>query len=166
MYHHLLVPTDGSAPSARCLSHAVALARALEARITVFHARRSANAQTAVLPYGLEAVAFDAELTARFEESRRQQADQLLAAAVAEANAGGVDAEPESVAADCVWRAILEAAERRGCDLIMMASHGRSGLAALLVGSETLRVLSHSPVPVLVDRPPAAASERGEEMPV
>ncbi len=59
MDHHLLVPTDGSPPSSRCLTHAVALAKALKARITVFHALERRDALSGVVPYGLEAVAFD-----------------------------------------------------------------------------------------------------------
>lgn len=152
MYRHLLVPTDGTAPSRSCLNHAVELARAVGARITVFYARESPYSHTAVLPYGLEAVAFDAELTARFEASSQEHANRLLADAVSIAEASGVVAAGDSVEAVTVWRAILDAASRHGCDLIMMASHGRAGLAGLLLGSETLRVLTHSAIPVLVDR--------------
>lgn len=166
MYHHLLVPTDGTSQSSRCISHAVALAQAIGARITVFHVRESPYSHTAVLPYGLEAVAFDADLTARFEESQRQQADRLLTEASAIARAADVPVESESVEADCVWRAILAAADRHRCDLIMMASHGRAGLAALLVGSETLRVLTHSRIPVLVDRPGQPPAPATGEVPV
>ena len=167
MVQHLLVPTDGSAQSQRCVSHAVELARALGARITVFHARESPYAHTAVPPYGLEVAAFDPDLTERFQAGRREHAERLLAQARAMTADAGVTVATESVEADCVWKAILEAASRHGCDLIMMASHGRSGLAALLVGSETLRVLSHSPIPVLVDRPgQAEAHGREDEMPV
>ncbi|MFM8524131.1 MAG: universal stress protein [Cyanobacteriota bacterium] len=166
MYHHLLVPTDGTIQSTTCITHAVELARAVGARITIFHARESPYARTAVLPYGLEAVAFDADLTARFEASRRERADQLLAEACAIATAAGVSAEADSVEADCIWRAILDAATRHGCDLIVMASHGRAGLAGLLVGSETLRVLTHSRIPVLVDRPSQLAGAHPDEVPV
>lgn len=160
MYHHLLVPTDGTPQSQRCVGDAVELAKAIGARITFFHARESPYAHTAVLPYGLEAVAFDADLIERFETNRRQQADQLLAEASTIGREAGVTVTSECVEADCIWRAILAAADRHGCDLIMMASHGRAGLAALLVGSETLRVLTHSPIPVLVNRPrqPAGAA--------
>jgi len=152
MYRHLLVPTDGSPQSRSCLNHAVELARGVGARITVFYARESPFSHTAVLPYGLEAVAFDAELTARFEASSQEHANRLLADAVSIAEAAGVVAAGESVEADSIWRAILDAASRHGCDLIVMASHGRAGLAGLLLGSETLRVLTHSAIPVLVDR--------------
>lgn len=166
MYHHLLVPTDGTTQSTACIAHAVEFARAVGARITIFHARESPYAHTAVLPYGLEAVAFDAELTARFEASRRERADRLLAEASAIAAEAGVTMDGDSVEADCIWRAILEAASRHGCDLIMMASHGRAGLAGLLVGSETLRVLTHSRIPVLVDRPTQLPGSHPDDMPV
>lgn len=161
MYRHLLVPTDGTPQSQRCVHDAVELARAIGARITLFHVRESPYAHTAVLPYGLEAVAFDADLIARFETSQREQADQLLEQASSIAREAGVAVTSDGVEADCIWRAILAAADRHRCDLIMMASHGRAGLAALLVGSETLRVLTHSPIPVLVNRPhpPAGASD-------
>ena len=166
MYHHLLVPTDGSKPSHRCVSHAVELAKALGARIMLFHARESPFSHTAVLPYGFEAVAFDADLAERFEASSRERANRLLGEASAIALDAGVPVDSESVEADCIWRAILEAASRHGCDLIVMASHGRSGLAGLLLGSETLRVLTHSPIPVLVDRPSHQPNEPTDDVPV
>ena len=166
MYHHLLVPTDGSTPSRRCVSHAVKLAKALGARMTLFHARESPFSHTAVLPYGFEAVAFDADLAERFEASSRERANRLLQEASTVAKDAGVPVDSDSVEADCIWRAILEAAGRHGCDLIVMASHGRSGLAALLLGSETLRVLTHSPIPVLVDRPSPQPNEPTDDVPV
>jgi nucleotide-binding universal stress UspA family protein len=66
------------------------------------------------------------------------------------AGAAGVACEGATVEALHPWEAILEQAKNQGCDLIVMASHGRRGMAALLIGSETSRVLTHSPLPVLV----------------
>ena len=166
MVQHLLVPTDGSTQSRTCVMHAAELARALGARMTLVHARESPYAHTAVLPYGLEAVAFDANLSERFEASSREHSERVLAEARSLAGEAGVFVDSDSVEADCVWRAILEAATRHGCDLIMMASHGRAGLAALLVGSETLRVLTHSRIPVLVDRPGLPPESQHDEIPV
>jgi nucleotide-binding universal stress UspA family protein len=81
------------------------------------------------------------------EDSRR-----ILADAKATAAQEGVEIEAEVVKQDLPHRAIVEAAQRRGCDLIVMASHGRRGLSSLLLGSETQRVLLHASVPVLVVR--------------
>ena len=68
------------------------------------------------------------------------------------AKAGGVACEGATVEAMHPWEAILDAAKQKNCDVIVMASHGRKGVAALLIGSETNKVLTHSPLPVLVVR--------------
>jgi nucleotide-binding universal stress UspA family protein len=81
-----------------------------------------------------------------------KDAERILAEAMAVAVAAGVPADAERVLSDLPHQAILETARRRGCDLILMASHGRKGLVGLLIGSETQRVLVQSTCPVLVYR--------------
>ncbi len=146
-YRHLLVPSDGSDLSLRAVRHAVALAGALGARITFFHAQASVPVQVVGLGEMLDASTMEALLSAS-----RKDADQILEDALAVAKEAGVSADAERVMSDLPHQAIVEAAERLGCDLILMASHGRRGLVGLLIGSETQRVLVQAHCPVLVYR--------------
>ena len=79
-------------------------------------------------------------------------ADKILGAVERKASAAGVDVESASTLAPTPWKAILAAAKKHKCDAIVMASHGRHGVAALLLGSETQKVLAHSKYPVIVVR--------------
>jgi nucleotide-binding universal stress UspA family protein len=88
-----------------------------------------------------------------YERHSKQHAERLLAAAASVAEQAGVDCETFHEMDDQPYRAIIRVAEQKGCDLVAMASHGRSGLSALVLGSQTLKVLSHSAIPVLVYRP-------------
>jgi nucleotide-binding universal stress UspA family protein len=86
----------------------------------------------------------------------RNHAAQGLDAAATVAASAGVSYDKVLIEQDEPYRAIIRVAEERGCDLIVMASHGRRGLPALVLGSETMKVLTHCSVPVLVYRSPAA----------
>lgn len=144
-FHHLLVPTDGSELSARAVRQAVDLARALNARLTLFHA------QTA-LPISLVGVGelVDPATVETLIEAARNHTRQVLAEATAMAQEGGVNADSVSEEHPLPHQAIVAACQRLGCDLVVMASHGRRGIPGALLGSETQRVLNQSPVPVLV----------------
>jgi nucleotide-binding universal stress UspA family protein len=142
MYGHILVATDGSALSAPAIRTAVGLAKSLSARLTAIYV---------VAPYAGNAMGAISLLQGYRRELQRD-ARRALAAFHAEARAQGVAAQGSSVAGLEPWQAILLAARRRKCDLIVMASHGRGGLAGLLLGSETRKVLTHSRIPVLVCR--------------
>ncbi len=146
-YSHLLVPSDGSDLSMAAVRHAVALAAALGARITVFHAQASVPVQVVGLGEMLDATTMEALMSAS-----RKDGDRILEESLAVAKEAGVSATGERVVGDLPHQAILEAAARLGCDLIVMASHGRRGLVGMLIGSETQRVLVQSPCPVLVIR--------------
>jgi nucleotide-binding universal stress UspA family protein len=87
-----------------------------------------------------------------FDRQARQQADQYLDALQALATAAGVTSERAIADAGAPYEGIIEAATSRGCDLIVMASHGRRGIKSLILGSETQKVLTHSKIPVLVYR--------------
>ena len=147
MYRHLLVPIDDTDLSVEVVGNAVALARALGARITFFHAvedhagslRGEADAVRLASPRD-----YDYAVVGRARE--------LLAKAEAAARAFGVPCESRQVVHDRPAQAIVEAARDAACDLIFMASHGRSGLSALVHGSETREVLTHSDIPTLVYR--------------
>jgi nucleotide-binding universal stress UspA family protein len=147
MYKHILIPTDGSKLSDRAVAHGIALAKATGARVTGLFV---APAPTPVVFEGLVPVGYmqpeeHAALTAR-------AAARYLGAIQTAAQQAGVPCEGETVTGEFPADAILEAAKRRKCDLIVMASHGRRGLAGVLLGSETQKVLTHTRLPVLVCR--------------
>jgi len=146
-YRHLLVPSDGSDLSRVAVRQAVGLATALGARITFFHAQASVPVQVVGLGEMLDAATMEALMTASHKDAER-----ILEDALAVAREAGVSAASEKVMSDLPHQAIVEAAARLGCDLILMASHGRRGLVGLLIGSETQRVLVQAPCPVLVVR--------------
>jgi nucleotide-binding universal stress UspA family protein len=142
MYRHILVATDGSRLSASAVRTAARLARSVGAKLTGLHV---------VAPYLPSQGGAYASLRG-FRRAVETEARQALAAFSAEARAQGVPATAASVLGGEPWQEVLRAARARKCDLIVMASHGRRGLAGLVLGSETAKVLSRSKIPVLVCR--------------
>ena len=145
MFKHLLLPTDGSEASQAALLEGVRLAKELNARITGI----SVVPEFHILTFN----------TAMLEDTRdvfiaesRAQAHKYLALLNEAAREAGVPCDTEIVLGDHPYEAIIRASDNKGCDLILMASHGRRGVQALLLGSETQKVLTHSKVPVLVFR--------------
>jgi len=147
MYKHILVPTDGSKLSVRAAKQAVKLARALGARITGFHA--APNFRSTYYGDGYILRAPSAKAQAEFVQN---QARKYLAAIEIEAEVEKVPCEVFHTVSDSPFEAIVDAAKKKKCDLIVMASHGRRGLSALVLGSDTHKVLIHSKIPVLVCR--------------
>ncbi len=145
MFKHLLLPTDGSEASQATVLKGVRLAKEFNARITGI----SVVPEFHVLTFNTTMIEDTREV---FIAESRSQALRYLALLSRAADEAGVPCETEVVLGDQPYEAILSACESRGCDLIMMASHGRRGLQALLIGSETQKVLTHSKVPVLVYR--------------
>lgn len=145
MYYHILIPTDGSPLSTVAVEHSIDFARDANAKVTVL---------TVVSPFHVFAT--DAgELTdtrADYEQRTRTHAAQILTDAQLKAKACGVPCDVVQLESDVPYDAIIKTAEKWGCDLIAMASHGRRGVAAIVLGSETLKVLTHSKIPVLVYR--------------
>jgi nucleotide-binding universal stress UspA family protein len=146
MYQHILIPTDGSELSEKTIAHGIALAKAHNARITGLHV---------TAPLRLSAL--DPITVA--QNSREQHLRQIKALAsqhlevVADAaKAVGVACDIVHAMADHPYQAIIDTAKAKGCDLIAMASHGRSGISAIVLGSETVKVLTHTTIPVLVLR--------------
>jgi nucleotide-binding universal stress UspA family protein/hemerythrin-like domain-containing protein len=143
MYRHLLVPTDGSDLSVENISHAVEFARGASARITFFHATPDY--------FATQEGALMRTLSPEFaREQAAGQARAILSKAEAAARAVGVNCNSVSRVTDRPHQAILQVAEEEGCDLIVMASHGPRSIGGLMLGSETLKVLVHSRIPVLV----------------
>lgn len=145
MYTHLLVPTDGSPLSDYAVDQALALAKALNARVTLF---------TAIEPFQVFALLPEqvAETRDAYDGHARVAADMRLEQAAGKAAAAGVEHATVVVTSEDPHEAIIATAKEKGCDLIAMASHGRRGVKALVLGSVTAKVLTHSDVPVLVYR--------------
>lgn len=147
MYTHILIPTDGSERSARAIEQGVEVARAMGARVSGLFV---APAPTPVVFEGLLPVGYmqpeqHAALSAR-------AAKRHLGAIRVAARRASVGFEAITVTGEYPAEAILRAAKERQCDLIVMASHGRRGLAGIVLGSETQKVLTHAAIPVLVCR--------------
>jgi nucleotide-binding universal stress UspA family protein len=147
MYTHLLVATDGSKLSGKAVTHAIALAQALSAKLTAFYASPDYP-----LPAFSDGVVYDPVSRKDYARMAAEEAQRILGSVKAKANTGGVACDTLHTIASAPWEAILAAARKSKCDAIVMASHGRRGLAAMLLGSETQKVLTHSKLPVLVVR--------------
>lgn len=145
MYKHILIPTDGSDLAERAVDQGLALARQLGAKVTLIRVIQPLHA-----PSG-ESVALRGTLQ-EYEREERAQAERWMAQAVHRAADSGVSCEPITAVNVQPYDAIVAAAREKGCDLIAIASHGRSGLSAMLLGSVTQKVLAHSDLPVLVYR--------------
>lgn len=147
MFKHLLIPTDGGAPSAHAVAHGVVVAKAMGARVTGIFV---APAPTPLVFEGLIPVGY-VQPDEHAAISANAAARYLGAIEKAAADAG-VPFEGVTVTGEYPADAILEAVAARKCDLVVMASHGRRGLAHALLGSETQKVLARAKVPVLVCR--------------
>jgi nucleotide-binding universal stress UspA family protein len=147
LYQHLLVPSDGTQLSAQALEQAIALAKILGAKLTLLHVQP-------LLPVSLMGMGdlLDPSTVVSLSANAERVSERILREARAAASREGLEIEAEVLKQDLPFRAIVDAAKRLGCDLIVMASHGRKGLSSLLLGSETQRVLLHASVPVLVVR--------------
>ncbi len=147
MFKHLLVPTDGTNFSMAAVQRAVSFASDAGARVTFLHAEHPFPAM-----YCGEGAIMDESAPAFFHEQADRQAHQILGAAEEIARRAGVECTALALISESPYEAIVEAAELNGCDLIFMASHGRTGIGHLLLSSETEKVLRHTKIPVLVHR--------------
>lgn len=148
MFKNILIPTDGSKFSEKVVKDGVALAKLFNAKITGVHVTQ----KVFILP-SEDFAAYDAEILKRIEDTNRKAGQRYLKHLEAAAHAGGgVKYESVLVEEKPAWEGIIEAAQKHHCDLIMMAAHGRTGVKALVLGSETNKVLTHSKIPVLVYR--------------
>lgn len=147
MFKHILVPTDGSPFSQDTVRRAVSFAKDAGARITAFYAKP----EYPVTYYG-EGMLIDPTAPEQFAQLADEQAQTVLEFVEQLCEEAGVHCTKLTLVSDVPYEAIIEASKQAGCDLIFMASHGRRGLSALLLGSETNKVLTHSTIPVLVYR--------------
>ena len=147
MFKHILVPTDGSELSLGNVARAAAYAKETGARLTLFYAQPEAPSAYAGLGV-MSSPHLNEEIQTRLDEA----AQEILDAADAVVREAGASCQRVVLVGSRPFELIIAAADSHGCDLIFMASHGRSGVSALLLGSETQKVLAHSRIPVLVYR--------------
>jgi nucleotide-binding universal stress UspA family protein len=147
VFKHILIPTDGSAVSRRAAVAGIELAKALGAKVTAVYAAPAATpiVYKHFLPVGYMT-------PERHAQAIKRAAARYLDVVAQAAKRGGVGCETVSVTSDFPADVILATAKKRKCDLIFMASHGRHGVAAVLLGSETQKVLAHARMAVLVHR--------------
>jgi nucleotide-binding universal stress UspA family protein len=145
VYTNILIPTDGSELSVKAVEHGIALARRLDSRVTLL---------TVSPPFHVLTTDVQMIEDTRVIYTARMQAEAatILGAATLVAQSAGVPCATVHAEHAHPYQAIIDTAETKGCDLIVMASHGRHGAAAILIGSETAKVLTHCRIPVLVHR--------------
>lgn len=147
MFKHILIPTDGSETALKAVRAGIALAAETGARVTGYCAQEPVPTHI----YG-EGYLADKKLVAEFEKRAGEYAQKSLQAVEAEAKAAGVACATFVTKSPVPYRGIVDAAEKKGCDAIVMASNGHRGFQKLLLGSVTQEVLTHSKIPVLVYR--------------
>jgi len=152
MYRHILISTDGSELAGRAVTNGLSLAKSLGAKVTVMIVEEPFNwlnvsvekAQRSFAEHG----AF--EELAKHTAQIKKYAKSVLDGVADAAKQAGVSCDTVQVDDDQPYKAIIDTAANRGCDLIVMASHGRGGLSAIVLGSVTNKVLTHTKTPVLV----------------
>jgi nucleotide-binding universal stress UspA family protein len=148
MYRHILIPTDGSELSHRAVRHGLSLAKAVGAKVTAVTVEASFNVYDVPSSRMYEMSGAFAE----YMERAKAHAGKILDTVTEAARSAGVTCETVQLEQDHPHQAIIAAAEKMNCDLIVMGSHGRSGIVAVVLGSVTNKVLTHTTIPVLVCR--------------
>jgi nucleotide-binding universal stress UspA family protein len=145
MYKNILIPTDGSDLAAKAVQHGTTLAKALNAKITVL---------TVSLPF--QVFTLDTGMVVDTPDDYKRRAEErsakTLSVVASAAKVEGVQCDTVHLQHEHPYQAIIDTAKAKGCDLIVMASHGRRGVSAIVLGSQTVKVLTHSKIPVLVHR--------------
>ena len=145
MYTNILIPTDGSELAGKAVRHGIGLAQRIGVKVTAltvsppFHTFTTDTQMIEDTP-------------AQYQTRMRDHAEKTLGAIAGAARTAGVTCEVVHVEHEHPYLAIIDTADAKACDLIVMASHGRRGIAAIVLGSETVKVLTHCKIPVLVHR--------------
>lgn len=147
MYKHILIPTDGSATAEKAVKAGLSFAKWAKAKVTVFTAAPEYH-----VPSTAEIASRRVLPIAEYERRAMAQANRLLDKVARRAKAAGVTLDAEAVLSDRPAEAMIAAAQKRRCDLIFIGSHGRKGLSALFLGSQTHEILNRSRIPTLVYR--------------
>lgn len=145
MYKNILIPTDGSELAGKAVQYGMAFAKEIGAKIIVL---------TVTVPFHvftLDPMTVEDTLD-QYQKRLQAETARLFSAVAKAASAAGVACETVQVEHEHPYQAIIDTAKSKGCDLIVMASHGRRGVSAIVLGSETVKVLTHSKIPVLVHR--------------
>jgi nucleotide-binding universal stress UspA family protein len=143
MYTNILIATDGSELAGNAVQHGIDLAMRIGAKVTVL----TVSPPFHVFTTDTQMIE---DTAAQYQARMQQRAEKILGAVAHLAQAAGVVCETVHVEHEHPYQAIIDTAASRGCDLIVMASHGRRGISAIVLGSETVKVLTHSKIPVLV----------------
>jgi nucleotide-binding universal stress UspA family protein len=144
MFKHILIPSDGSDLSKDAVQYAISLAKSVNAKVTGI-----------IVSIPFHVFTADVEMIEDTPESYKKRVAALATKyleQVKDAAKAGVSCDTIHVEHEHPYQAIIDAAKTKGCDLIVMASHGRRGISAIVLGSETVKVLTHSTIPVLVYR--------------
>jgi nucleotide-binding universal stress UspA family protein len=145
MYKNILIPTDGSELASKAVQHGITFAKEIGAKLTVL---------TVTVPFhvlSLDPQVVE-EIPIQYKKQAQEHAAKILDGVANAARVAGVACDTVQVEHEHPYRAIIDTAGSKRCDLIIMASHGRRGVSAIVLGSETLKVLTHSKIPVLVHR--------------
>ena len=145
MFQHILLPIDGSTISEKAARSGVRLAKTFGARVTAFYMKPATDGFTAMMD-GFE------KTRGNHAEEAEDRSQTALTYVSRTANAAGVPCDVVSATGEVPFKEIIKVAKARKCDLVVMGSHGRRGIEAVLLGSETHKVLTHSQIPVLVYR--------------
>ena len=145
MFKHILLPTDGSELSERAILKGIELAKVIQARVTGLYVAPEFRVFTTRSDM-LE------ETKAEFAKESNARAEQYLRVIASMAREAGVQSDTAHEVSDHPYESIIKVARERSCDLVVMASHGRSGARGILLGSVTQKVLTHCTIPVLVLR--------------
>ncbi len=144
MFKRILIPTDGSDITAKAVNAAIGMARIHSAELYVLSVKE---------PFPYSAVSeMQPTPPQEFFDAQERIAGARVKEVEALAQAAGVTCHLQTEEALHAWEAIIEHANEHQCDLVVMASHGRRGVSALLLGSETQKVLTHCKIPVLIVR--------------
>ncbi|MBZ7925753.1 universal stress protein [Ensifer adhaerens] len=145
MFRNILIPTDGSPLATIAVNAGIVFAKESGARVTILAVTE---------PFHLFSVEPEQLSGTReeYEALARKHATEMLTALAHKAEAAGVACQTAQVSSNEVYRAIIDQAKLKDADLIIMASHGRSGVGSLMLGSVAAKVLAHSTIPVLIYR--------------
>jgi nucleotide-binding universal stress UspA family protein len=145
LFKNILIATDGSDLAAKAVEHGIRFAKDIGAKVTAVTVTEPFNVFS-LAPSQLEYTPIE------YKKHVEAYAEKVLGTVSAAAKLAGVDCDVLHVEHEHIYQAIIDAAEARRCDLIVMASHGRRGVSAVVLGSETVKVLTHSKIPVMVYR--------------
>jgi nucleotide-binding universal stress UspA family protein len=145
MFKHVLIPTDGSSLAKKAVKAGIAFAKEFGAKVTVYHALE-------VIPPYAAGGFVPLPVLVQAEAGLRKQGQRYLDGATKVARSATVPCDSQITKPETPYRGIIDVAKKKKCDVIFMASHGRGGLASVVLGSVTLKVLAHSKIPVVVFR--------------